>query len=197
MTTSSVSSVVLKRYAGALIDLAEDKKSVQKIQSDLAEITTMIEESPDLSAFISSPLISRQKQEDVIVEIASKAKLDKLTQNFLGVLVQNRRLNALPGIIKTFHKIVSERSGQVSVRVETATKMSTTQEKEFTKKLSKVIGADITVETQVTPEIIGGMVVTIGSYMVDDSVRRKLSRLGAVLKQGSNQNTVQNLKEVI
>ena len=132
-----------------------------------------------------------------MADIAAKAKLQALTKNFLSVLVENRRLNALPGVIGAYDKIVSMRSGEVAVRVETAVKMSVSQEKEFTKKLSTVIGSDISVETFVTPEILGGMIVTIGSYMVDDSVRRKLERLGATLRQSSNQNTVQNLKEVV
>ena len=198
MTSSTpISSVVLTRYAGALIDLAEESKSVSKIQKDLKDIEAMIASSDELAQLISSPLVSQQKQEKIIGDIATKAKLQTLTQNFLGVLVQNRRLYALEGVIKVFHKIVSQRSGEVSVRVETAHKLTAAQEKDFTKKLSAVIGSDISVETVVAPEIIGGMVVTIGSYMVDDSVRRKIERLNSALKQTSNQNTVQNLKEVV
>ncbi len=196
-SSSSVSLVVLSRYAGALIDLAEKSKSVKDVQKDFREIEAMVDSSDELARFISSPLVSSRAQEKVIGDIAKKAKLNKLTQNFLGVLVQNRRLNALMGVIKAYDKAVSVRSGEVSVRVEVATKLSSTQEKDFQKKLSASIGSTVLVETVVVPEILGGMIVTIGSYMVDDSVRRKLERLSAALKQGSNQNTVQNLKEVI
>lgn len=202
MTSSSsdnsdpVSSVVFTRYAGALIDLAEKGKSVSKIQKDLRDIEAMINSSADLAYVISSPLVSQQKQEKIMSDLAAKAKLQKLTKNFIAVLVQNRRLDALSGIIKVYHKMVSARSGEVSVRVQTAQKLTATQEKEFQKKIASVIGSDVLVETVVAPEILGGMIVTIGSYMVDDSVRRKLERLGSALKQGSNQNTV-NLKEVV
>jgi len=197
-SSSSISSVVLSRYAGALVDLAEKASSVKDVQKDFREIEAMVNSSDELAYVISSPLISQQAQGKVISDLAKKAKFNKLTQNFLGVLVQNRRLGALLGVIKSYNKAVSVRSGEVSVRVETATPLSATQEKEFQKKLSVVIGSSVLVETVVAPEILGGMIVTIGSHMVDDSVRRKLERLSSALKQGSNQNnTAQNLKEVV
>lgn len=202
MTSSSsdssepISSVVMTRYAGALIDLAEKGKSVQKIQKDFQDIEAMIASTPELGELISSPLVSQAKQEKIISDIAVKAKLHKLTKNFLGVLVENRRLNILVGVIRAYHKLVSIRSGEVTVRVQTAQKMTATQEKAFHKKISSAIGSNVLVEAIVVPEILGGMIVTVGSYMVDDSVRRKLERLGASLKNGSNQNTV-NLKEVV
>lgn len=198
----TVSSVVLSRYVGALIDLAEESKSIKKIQKDFSEIEAMIASSDELADLIFSPLVAQQKQEQIISEIATKAKLDKLTKNFLGVLVQNRRLNALLGMIAEFKKEISKRSGEVLVRVETASKLSAAEQKDVEAKISKVIGSNISVEAVVTPEILGGMIVTIGSYMVDDSVRRKLERLGSALKQGSNQNNInqtkaKNLKEVV
>lgn len=202
MTSSSsdssgpISSVVMTRYAGALIDLAEKGKSVQKIQKDFQDIEAMIASTPELGDLISSPLVSQARQEKIINDIAVKAKMHKLTKNFLGVLVENRRLNILVGAIRTYHKMVSSRAGEVTVRVQTAQKMTVTQEKEFNKKISGAIGSNVLVEAVVEPEILGGMIVTVGSYMVDDSVRRKLERLGVSLKNGSNQNTV-NLKEVV
>ncbi len=195
--TSSVSSVVLSRYAGALIDLAEEAKAVEKVQKDFADIAAMIAGSDDLASVISSPLISQQKQENIISDIAKKAKLHKLTSNFLNVLVENRRLNALEGVIKSYNQEMSKRSGEVSVRVETSAKLTSAQEKEFQSKISGAIGSDVSIETHVTPEIMGGSIITIGSYMIDDSVRRKLERLGSALKQSSNSNTNQNLKEVV
>ena len=191
-----ISSVVLSRYAGALIDLADKEKVVEKIQKDLLDIRGMIESSDDLNALIASPLISKEKQSSVIAGIATKAKFQKLTKNFLGVLVENRRLSALPGIIKAYEKQVSLRSGQIEVCVETAAKMTAAQRKSVEKNISSALKADIKLTEEITPEIIGGMVVTIGSYMIDDSVRRKLERLNVVLKGHSNQNTV-NLKEVV
>lgn len=195
-SSMSVSSVVLSRYAGTLLDLAEEGKSVSKIQKDLGDVLAMISASDDLAQAIASPLLSQSRQEAIVSDLAAKAKLQKLTKSFLGVLVQNRRLNALEGIITEFNKLVSARSGEVAVRVETAAKMSAAQSKEFQKNIESALGQSVSIEMRITPEIIGGTVVTIGSYMIDDSVRRKLERLNVALKSGSNQNTV-NLKEVV
>lgn len=197
MTSATpVSSVVLTRYAGALVDLAEKAKSVEKVQKDLDDIESMIAASDDLALAIASPLLSREKQEQIVADLSKKAKFNKLTQNFLGVLVQNRRLNALQGIVKAYRKIVSERAGEIAVRVETASKLTAAQEKAFKDKIEKALGRGVSMESIITPEIIGGSIVTIGSYMIDDSVRRKLERLNGALKGHSNQNTV-NLKEVV
>ncbi|MGN7438686.1 MAG: ATP synthase F1 subunit delta [Alcanivorax sp.] len=196
-SSAPISSIVYTRYASALIDLAEQEKAIDKIKKDLIALEGMIQDSADLSEMIASPLISVEKQSGVIQEIVKKAKLNKLTANFLGVLVQNRRLAALPGIISVFNKIIAERSGVVEVRLETAVKLTAAQAKEFQKKIEKALGATVSIEEKVTPEIMGGVIVTIGSYMIDDSVRRKLDRLGVALKSNANENTVQNLKEVV
>lgn len=194
-SSTPISSIVFARYAGALIDLAEQNKAVDKIQNNLSALENMINESDDLAEVITSPLVSKEKQASAMDAIAKKAKLEKLTQNFLGVLVQNRRLGALPGIITAFKKIVAAKSGQVEVSVETAEKLTAGQVKDVKKKIEKALGTTVIVEEKVTPEIMGGVIVTIGSYMIDDSVRRKLERLGVALKSNANQNT--NLKEVV
>lgn len=196
-SSTPISSIVFTRYASALIDLAEQAKAVDKIQIDLSSLENMINDSDDLAEVISSPLVSREKQASAMDAVAAKAKLDKLTRNFLGVLVQNRRLGALPGVIRAYQKIVAEKSGQVEVSLETAEKLTAAQAKEFKKIIEKALGRTVSIEEKVAPEIMGGVIVTIGSYMIDDSVRRKLERLGVALKSNANQNTVQNLKEVV
>lgn len=195
-STAPISSVVYTRYAGALIDLAEQSKLIKDIQKDVLALEAMIESSKDLQEVISSPLISREKQELAIVALSEKAKFIDLTKNFLGVLVQNRRLNALPGIITQFNKIMTVKSGQVEVSVESAVELTAAQTKEFKQKIEAALGTSVSIEQVVSPDIMGGLIVTIGSYMIDNSVRRKLERLGVALKSNANQNTVQNLKEV-
>lgn len=194
-SSTPISSIVYTRYAGALIDLAEQNKAVDKIQKNLSALENMISDSDDLAEVITSPLVSKEKQASAIDALATKAKLEKLTKNFLSVLVENRRLNALPGIITVFNKMIAAKSGQVEVSVETAAKLTAGQAKDVKQKIEKALGATIIVEEKVTPEIMGGVIVTIGSYMIDDSVRRKLERLGVALKSNANQNT--NLKEVV
>ena len=190
-------SAVYTRYAGALIDLAQQSKSVDKVMKDLEGLEAMVNSSDDFSKFVHDPLIGTEEQFSAMSAIAKKAKLQPLTVNFLGVLVQNRRLNALVGISRAYKKAVSVLAGERDVCVETATKLTAAQTKDVQKKIEAALGGSVSIETKVTPEILGGMIVTIGSYMVDDSVRRKIDRLGAALKNNSNQNTIQHLKEVV
>lgn len=199
MTASPrTSSVVLTRYTTALLDLAEEKKVVDDILKDFSALESMLGESEDLVRLVQSPMIGKAQQLAVMDELAKKVKLNALTMNFIGVLVQNRRLSVLMEMISSFRKQVSVRRGEVSVQVQTATELSEKQKTEFSKKIAQALGKDVAVEAVVVPEILGGMVVTVGSYMIDDSVRRKLERLGSALVQGANQNnTNQNLKEVV
>lgn len=190
-------SAVYTRYAGALIDLAQQSKSVDKVKKDLEDLEGMIASSDDLAKFIHDPLMGTESQSSAMSAIAKTAKLQPLTVNFLGVLIENRRLNALVGIVQAYKKAVSVLAGEQDVCIETASKLTAAQQKEVQKKIETALGSSVSMQTKVTPEILGGMIVTIGSYMVDDSVRRKIDRLGAALKNNSNQNTVQHLKEVV
>jgi F-type H+-transporting ATPase subunit delta len=196
-SSNLTSSLIYTRYAGALVDLAEQDKIVEKVQIDLDALQAALDMSGDLSEALSSPLVSSSEQARVMEELATKIKMQKLTKNFLGVLAQNRRVNALSGIIKSYEKIVAQRSGLVDVCVQTAEALDEDQSKAVKAKIEKALKVTVRVEEKVSPEILGGMVVTIGSYMIDDSVRRKIERLGMTLKLGANQgNAVSNVKEV-
>lgn len=191
------SSVICTRYAGALVDLAEKEKVVDKVQKDLESLGAVIAASGDLSDVILSPLVSSAQQGAIVLELADKIKAQKLTKNFLGVLTQNRRVGALLGVAKAYDKIVAERSGLVDVCVQTAEALGEEQSKAVKEKIEKAIKASVRMEEEVSPDIMGGMVVTIGSYMIDDSVRRKIERLGMALKSGVYQDgSVSNEKEV-
>ncbi len=198
MSSSNLtSSLIYTRYAGALVDLAEQKKIVDKVQSDLDNLQAALDKSKDLSEAISSPIVSAREHARVMEDLAKMVKVQDLTKNFLGVLAQNRRINALPGIIKAYEKIVAKRSGLVDVSVQTAEAMNKDQVAAVKSKIEKALGSTVRLEEKVSPEILGGMVITIGSYMVDDSVRRKIERLGMALKSSANQESlVSNLKEV-
>ena len=132
----------------------------------------------------------------MIEAIAKKANIDEMTFNFLKVLVENGRLFLLGDVIKTYQEQISKRSGEVTVQVQTAKPLTTEQRDNFQNKIKTALDRDVIVEESVDPDILGGMIVTIGSYMIDDSVRRKLDELGVALTKGANQNTIQNLKEV-
>ncbi len=154
----------------------------------------MIESSADLQNLIRSPAGNRESQLNALMALATKAKFQKLTKNFLGVLAQNSRVNALEGIIAAALKEISQRRGEVTAKVQTATALTATQTKALQDSISKAVGADVMLEMTTDPAILGGMIVTVGSQMIDDSVRRKLERLHTAMSTGANQNVV--LKQV-
>ncbi len=191
----SNSSIVSSRYVAALLDMAEDAKLVDKVEQDMADLAAMLDASPDLQALIDNPLISRERQRDGILALAEAAKFQQITGNFLGVLAENRRLPALPAIIRTFTETLRRRRGEVEARVETAYALSKAQTEALKAALAKAIGTQVVLEVEENKELLGGMTVTVGSMMIDDSVRRKLERLERTMSAGSNENQTP-LKEV-
>ncbi|GJL85138.1 MAG: ATP synthase subunit delta [Micavibrio sp.] len=197
MTTApQASSIVATRYAAALIDLAAGEKVVDKVEKDLQALESMIESSEDLQSVIRSPLINNDQQEKAMAALAQKAGFQTLTQNFLGVLVQNGRLYALEGILKAAANEFSKRRGEISAQVQVANDLSAKQKEELQAVISKAIGSNVSLEVKVDPDILGGTIVTVGSRMIDDSVRRKLARLRSAMSKQANENVVTKIEEV-
>lgn len=195
-TAASVSSVVTSRYATAIIDLADKEKVLDKVEKDLSELQSMISESEDLRSFIKNPLIAKQVQSETIAALSSKAKFQKLTINFLNVLIQNKRLNALPQVLRAVKEAFAKRRGEKFALVTVAQDLTAVQRADLEKSLAKAAGAAVALDIKVDPAIIGGMIVTIDSKMIDDSVARKLDKLKMAMGREANQNTNQNLSEV-
>ncbi len=194
MSKSGHSSQLHKRYANALIELAEEQKTLKDVEKDLSDLSAMIDGSEDLATLIDSPLNDSKAQTDAIVALAKKAKFKEITQSFLGVIAANGRLNVLPGIINAVNAQLEKRRGELTVDVQVAQDMSDKQKKALQDALSKAIGKDVAINARVEPDILGGIIVTVGSHMIDDSVRRKLERLKVSMGSGANENI--NLKEV-
>lgn len=187
-----ISYAVSQRYAKALIELGLEAKKIEKIETDLDELSAMIEASDDLADLIRSPSINPGEQMKAMVAIADKAKFQDLTKNFLCVLVENRRLYAAEAIIKTVRKELAKQRGEVEVTVQTAQDLTEKQKKALNDAISKSIGKEVSLKATVEPSIMGGMIVTVGSHMIDDSVARKLERLQAAMSTQSNENVKQN-----
>jgi len=192
---SSNTGLVASRYVSALLDMAEKAGLTTQIEKDFQELSAMIVGSADLQALIANPLMARQQQIAGILALAEKAKWQQMTGNFLGVITNNRRLSALPQIIKTFQDSLRKRRGEVEAKIEVAIALSSSQTDALQKQLSKSMGTHVTLDVQVNKDLLGGMIVTIGSRMIDDSVRRKLERLQRTMSAGSNENRT-HLKEV-
>jgi F-type H+-transporting ATPase subunit delta len=195
-SAKNVSSVLTSRYATALIELTEESGKTDAVDRDLGEMLNMVRDSADLALLVHTPSISRKAQGEAVQTLAEKAQFDALTKNFLGVLVQNRRLNALEAIIAAFRAELAKRRGEITVQVETAQDLSPAQLKSLQDILSKGMSRKVTIRAKVEPSIMGGMIVTVGSHMIDDSVRRKLEKLKAAMGRQANQNVNTNQEAV-
>ena len=170
------------RYATALFDLAIEKNKLDAVAKDVASLTTMLAGSQDLRVLVTSPVISRSDQGKAIVALAAKAKLSDTTTNFLGVMAANRRLAVLARTLKDFDRLLASHRGEVTAEVISATALSKSQTSALTKKLKLAIGRDVAINASIDESLLGGLVVKIGSRMVDGSVRTKLDNLKVAMK---------------
>lgn len=199
--SSTAANVIANRYATALIETADQAKTLDSVEKDMAALGGMLSQSADLKTLIASPIFSRDQQTAAMSALASEAGFNKLTANFLSVLCQNRRLYALGAILKAFREGLSARRGEVRAQVKSAFALTPEQERLLQDSLKKTLGFNVQLETSVDRTLLGGMIVTVGSRMIDDSVKSKLERLKQVMQsQGqSNQNlqTIPSKKEVV
>ena len=175
-------SGVAGRYATALFELALDRSAIDAIANDLQQLEAMINESADLRRLIQSPLFSRGQQSDAMAAVLTSAGLSELVRNFVGVVAGNRRLFALEGMIGAYRGIVAQHRGEVTADVTSATPLTEAQRAAVEQALKQAIGSNVAINTDVDPDLIGGMVVRVGSRMVDSSLRTKLQRLQLAMK---------------
>lgn len=178
----AIVSGVSGRYAIALFELAEESNALEAVESDLNDLGGMLAESEDLRQLISSPLYSRQDQSNAIAAVASGAGVSELTSRFLGVLAENRRLGTLPQIITGFGRLLAAHRGEVSAEVKSAHELTDAQQDALAKKLKAAVGKDVAMEVSVDETLMGGLVVKVGSRMVDSSLKTKLDNLQIAMK---------------
>ena len=181
--SSSPISGIADRYAGSLFDLALQSGEVEKVEADLTAVERMLAESEDLKRLIMSPVFSAEQQFNAVTAIADRAGIAGLAGNFLRVVAKNRRLFAVPAMIKAFREIAADQRGEVSAEVTTAHPLSGEQETELKAALKGVTGKDVTVSVTVDPSLLGGLIVKIGSRQIDTSLKTKLNSLKLALKE--------------
>ena len=170
------------RYATALFDLADQEKAFDAIADDLRRLGAMIESSADLKRLIRSPVLSRDAQGAAMKVLLERAELGPITRNFVGLVARNRRLFALPGMIAGYLQLLADRRGEIRAEVTSAQEMSPAQVTAINDQLKRAVGSKVAVEIRVDPAIIGGLVVKVGSRMVDGSLRSKLQRLQLAMR---------------
>jgi len=170
------------RYAKALFQLSLEKKALELVAKDMASLTKMIVDSADFSALLKNPVLDKKTQGKALSTLSKKAKYHKLTGNFLGVLVENRRLSYLGKIAASFLQIVADHKGEVTAEVISAAKLTGAQTETLRKKLKKSLGQDVAFEVTVDPALLGGLKVKVGSRVIDNSLKTKLDNLTLQMK---------------
>ena len=182
----SESSGLTNRYAKALYELAAEKKIVSKIVKDFQEIKTLLENNDMLMNMIKSPAISKADKLSSISAVLKSMKVDKLTIKFCGTLAANGRLNYLKQIQDVFISLVSKTNGEVQAEVTSSAKLDKDQQKKVETAISEATGVKkISLSLKVDETLIAGLIVKIGSKMIDSSIKTKLNRLEIAMR-GTN-----------
>jgi F-type H+-transporting ATPase subunit delta len=180
---ASIVSGLAGRYAVALFDLAKQQNAVDAVMADLDQIAAMIDESADFARLIRSPLVSRADQAKALAAVLAGAKIGGLAANFAGVVAENRRLFLLPQMIRQFRTLLSQHRGEVDAEVTSATELSESQIVALRAKLSAAVGREVRLTANVDPQVLGGLVVRVGSRRIDSSLRTQLANLQHALKE--------------
>ena len=180
--SGGIQSSLAGRYATALFELARDERKIEAVGNSLAAIKQALDESEDFGSLAMSPLVSRENAVRAVTAAADAMALDPLTKNFLGVLARNRRLSQLPAVIRAFNSLWAQHRGETTAEVTSAHPLNDDQIATLKANLRTRVGRDVAVDLKVDPAILGGLVVKIGSQMIDGSIRTKLNSLAQVMK---------------
>jgi len=172
------------RYATALFELARDNKAVDAVKKDLDQFEALANGSADLNRLVRSPVFGADEQLKALSAILAKAGITGLAANFLRVITTNRRLFAVRDMIRAYRALVARHKGEVIAKVTVAEKLNDKNLDALKSALKSVTGGkDIDLEVEVDPAIIGGLIVKVGSRMVDSSLRTKLNSIKFAMKE--------------
>jgi F-type H+-transporting ATPase subunit delta len=171
------------RYASALFDLATEAGQVDQVQADLARFKALLDGSDDLKRLVKSPVFSAEDQAKAVAAILDKAGIGGLAGNLIKVVASNRRLFAVEGVILGFNALVARSRGEITAEVTVAEALSATHSKTLSAALKDVLGKEPRIEVKVDPAILGGLIVKVGSRMIDTSLRTKLNSIRTAMKE--------------
>jgi len=170
------------RYASALFELAKESGTLSQVEADLGKFQTLLDMSPDLCRLVASPVFSAEDQERAVAAVLSKAEISGLTANFFKLIAKNRRLFAAPDMIRVFKAFAAQERGEITAEVTSAVALTEEQVAALKDTLKASVGKDVQLDMHVDPDILGGLIVKIGSRMVDSSLRTKLASMRIGLK---------------
>ena len=176
-------SGVSGRYATALFELARDEKSVDAVKADLDKFDAMLAESADLNRLVRSPVFSAETQLRALTAVLENAGITGTSAKFLKVLTANRRLFAVADVNRAFRALVAKFKGEATADVTVAEQLNDRNLDALKTALKTVTGKDVALNVKIDPSIIGGLVVKLGSRMVDSSLRTKLNSIKHAMKE--------------
>ena len=180
---ASISTGIAQRYASAVYEIAKESKKVKVLEGDLDGLQDVLNVSEDFRTMIHSPIYTRDQQSAAIAAIASKMKLSPTMSNTLKLMADKRRLFVLPQLVQTLRDTIAEDKGEISADVTSAKALTKAQADKLSASLKKSTGKTVTLNQMVDETLIGGLIVKVGSKMIDTSIRAKLNSLQNVMKE--------------
>ncbi|MEM8592847.1 MAG: F0F1 ATP synthase subunit delta [Pseudomonadota bacterium] len=180
---ASISNGIAARYATAVFELAKEGKALKDLEKDISALVEAMDASDDLRGFFSSPVYTREEMGKAAVALADKAGFGDILKNTLALMAENRRLFVVPNFADRVKALIAEEKGEVTAEVVTAKALTKTQADKLAKTLKAQVGKTVNVEASVDESLIGGMIVKVGSRMVDTSIKSKLSALQNTMKE--------------
>jgi F-type H+-transporting ATPase subunit delta len=180
---ASISSGIAERYATAIFEIAQDNNELAKLEAGVDALAEALDVSRDLRDMIASPVVSRAEQEAAIAGVSDHLELMPALARGLRLMAQKRRLFAVPQVIRQLRDLLAEEKGEVQAHVTTAKALTKTQSDKLAKSLKANIGKDIKINATVDESIIGGLIVKVGSKMIDTSIRSRLTSLQNSMKE--------------
>jgi F-type H+-transporting ATPase subunit delta len=176
-------SGVAGRYATAIFELALEQKALDQVAADLNRFSEAVDAVDDLERLVKSPVFTAEEQGRALAAILDEIEIEGLTRNFLLLVAKNRRLFAATDIIRAFRAMLAQHRGEIGASVASASKLAEAQVTALKQALKAALGKDVTLEQRVDPGLLGGLVVKVGSRMIDTSLRTKLSSLKVAMKE--------------
>ncbi len=175
-------SAVADRYATAIFELAEDRGAMDAVADDLGTLATLLDESADLRRLVDSPVLTRAEQGRGMDAVLEKANASPLIRNLVGLMAKNRRLFYLPEVIDAFRQKLAAQRNEVAAEVISAKKLTAKQLESLTAVLKESVGGTIVIDAKVDKSLLGGLIVRVGSRMIDSSLQTKLQGLKLAMK---------------
>jgi len=174
---STFSNTTSKSYALALYELSKENSNLDQVEEEVKSFNKLLTESPDFKEIILSPTVAKEEKQNVIFAIADKNNFSQIFKNFLGFIASKNRLFFLSQIITSFINLVSDSKGELKAKLISSKQLSTEEQKKIQIELSQDFKSPLNIEYKYDPDLVGGLIVQVGSIMIDTSIKTKLKKL--------------------